>query len=112
MKKNVPKRKKAFTLIEMLIVLVVVSLLMAIIIPNVSGQRDRINQQAAENILEILETQANTYLMVEDDEEVSLGELTDGGYITSKQAQEAISLLDITDETVITLPIDIPIPTE
>lgn len=104
----VPKRKKGFTLIEMLIVLVVVALLMAIIIPNVAGQRARIDKQAAENIADILETQANTYLLVENDDDVSLGELISSGYITTKQAEEAGKLLNLTDATIITLPIEIP----
>ncbi|MGO4929072.1 competence type IV pilus major pilin ComGC [Fundicoccus sp. Sow4_D5] len=107
-KNNVPKRKKGFTLIEMLIVLVVVALLMAIIIPNVAGQRTRIDKQATQNIAEILETQANTYLLVEDDAEVTLGELISEGYITSKQATEAGNLLNFTEDSVITLPIEIP----
>jgi len=34
------KKNSGFTLLEMLIVLIVVGLLMAIIIPNVSGQRE------------------------------------------------------------------------
>ncbi len=108
MKKIIARRKRGFTLIEMLIVLVVVALLMAIIIPNVAGQRARIDKQAAVNIAEILETQANTYLLVENDNDVSLGELLAGGYITSKQAVEAENYLSITEETVITLPIQIP----
>lgn len=108
MKKIIARRKRGFTLIEMLIVLVVVALLMAIIIPNVAGQRARIDKQATQNIAEILETQANTYLLVENDDDVSLGELLSGGYITSKQATEAENFLSITEETVITLPIEIP----
>ncbi|MGO1677981.1 MAG: prepilin-type N-terminal cleavage/methylation domain-containing protein, partial [Ruoffia tabacinasalis] len=63
MKKFKKLNKKAFTLIEMLIVLVVVSLLMAIIIPNVAGQRERINEQARTNIEEVIETQSSTYQM-------------------------------------------------
>ena len=87
--------KKGFTLLEMLIVLIVVALLMAIIIPNVSGQRDRINQQAAENIQEIVTTQRNTYLMVENDDEVTLDDLLINGYLTQKQAEEAEKFLTI-----------------
>ena len=96
------------TLTLMLIVLVVVALLMAIIIPNVAGQRARIDKQATQNIAEIIETQANTYLLVENDQDVTLAELLSGGYITSKQASEAENLLDMTVETSITLPIELP----
>lgn len=106
--KNKLKHKKAFTLIEMLIVLVVVALLMAIIIPNVAGQRNRIDEQATENIRDIIETQANTYLLVENDGDVSLSELSTSGYITDKQLSEAVDKLQLEEETVLTLPIVIP----
>lgn len=82
------KNKRGFTLIEMLITLLVVSLLMAIIIPNIAGQRERINTQARENITEIIQTQKNSYQMVEG-ETPSLDQLLEGGYITEKQLKEA-----------------------
>ena len=107
-KQNIPKRKRAFTLVEMLIVLVVVALLMAIIIPNVSGQRKRIDRQASQNIADILETQANTYLLVENDPTVSLDELLSEGYITQKQADEAIKMLVIEGAQELTFPIELP----
>ncbi|MGF3072400.1 competence type IV pilus major pilin ComGC [Facklamia sp. P12945] len=89
------KSKRAFTLIEMLIVLIIVSLLMAIIIPNVSGQKDRIDQQAVENITEIVETQADAYYLVEDTQEpLSLETLVAEGYLTQKQADEATERIE------------------
>lgn len=89
------KSKSAFTLLEMLITLIIVGLLMAIIIPNVAGQRDRINQQAAENIKEIVETQRNTYEMVENTDVISLDDLLTKGYLTDKQAEEASKFLEV-----------------
>jgi len=106
--KKLLKNNRGFTLLEMLIVLIVVALLMAIIIPNVAGQRDRINQQATQNIADIIETQANTYLLVENDPDVSMNEVHNAGYITSKQVSEAEKLLNISGETNLTLPIAIP----
>lgn len=86
------KNKGGFTLLEMLIVLVVVSLLMAIIIPNVAGQRERINDQAEINITEIIETQANTYEMVNGGGTPSLAILLEEGYITQRQHDQAVEL--------------------
>ncbi len=84
--------KSGFTLIEMLVVLVVVALLMAIIIPNVAGQRSRIDEQAKENITEIIITQAETYRLVEGpaEEPVTVTLLHSSGYITEKQMDEAL----------------------
>ncbi|MBZ6528245.1 prepilin-type N-terminal cleavage/methylation domain-containing protein [Aerococcaceae bacterium DSM 111021] len=94
MKKIVKLNKRGFTLIEMLIVLVVVSLLMAIIIPNVAGQRDNIDEQARINIAEIIETQSSTYQIVNGGEVPSLEVLFEEGYITARQLDEATKLLN------------------
>lgn len=82
--------KEAFTMIEMLIVLGIVALLMVIIIPNISGQKQRIDKQANENITEIVTTQANAYYLVEGSgQAVTLEILVAEGYLTEKQAKEA-----------------------
>lgn len=100
------RNRKGFTLVEMLIVLIIVALLMAIIIPNVAGQKTRIEQQARENIAEIITTQVNTYSLVEDDTTPTLNELLTTGYITQKQLNEAKKLLSLDVDTTIALPID------
>lgn len=89
------KDKRGFTLLEMLLVLIILAILMAIIIPNVSGQKKRINEQAAEDIREIVQTQANTYQLVENDDSVSLDVLLSEGYITQKQKNEAEKFLEV-----------------
>ncbi|NLJ19088.1 competence type IV pilus major pilin ComGC [Globicatella sulfidifaciens] len=97
--------RKGFTLLEMLIVLIIVGLLMAIIIPNVSGQKERIETQATENIAEIVETQVNTYQLVEKSDDATLTLLVSEGYLTQKQADEAERLLGLSPDAVITVPI-------
>lgn len=91
------KNRKGFTLIEMLIVLVIVGLLMAIIIPNVSGQKDRIEERAKQNITEIVVTQLDTASMVSPDATITLEYLGDNGYLTQKQVDEAVRLLEISE---------------
>lgn len=100
------RNRKGFTLLEMLIVLIIVGLLMAIIIPNVSGQKERIEAQATENIAEIVETQVNTYQLVENSEDATLTLLVSEGYLTQKQADEAERLLGLSADAVITVPIN------
>lgn len=101
------KNKKGFTLLEMLIVLVIVALLMAIIIPQVSGQKKRIEKQAKENIAEVVTTQVETYQMVEANSDVTLQLLHDGGYITDRQLKTAGDLLSLDANTTINLPITV-----
>ena len=98
------------TRIEMLIVLIIVALLMAIIIPNVAGQKERIEKQARQNMAQIIETQVNTYKLAENDSEVTVKELKTAGYLTDKQVEEAKKLLQLDENTTITLPINIPQP--
>lgn len=102
---KIMKNRKCFTLLEMLIVLIIVGLLMAIIIPNVSGQKERIEAQATENIAEIVETQVNTYQLVEKGNDATLTILVAEGYLTQKQANEAERLLSLSPDAVITVPI-------
>lgn len=106
--KLIKKMHQGFTLIEMLIVLIIVALLMAIIIPNVSGQKERIERQAKENIAQIIDTQVNTYKMVEKDDQATLDELKSNGYLTDKQVAEASRLLGLDETSPIPSPIPIP----
>lgn len=101
------KGKKGFTLIEMLVVLVVVALLMAIIIPNVSGQKTRIEKQAAENIAEIVNTQYDTYALVNGTptDGISLDMLLSDGLLTEKQVIEAEKKLDLNRAGAIKYPV-------
>lgn len=98
LKKIRKNRKKGFTLLEMLIVLIVVGILMAIIIPNVAGQRQRIHSQAQVNIAEVLDTQVQTYQMIVTPGSVSLSDLAGADLVTPKQVSQAQKLLTI-DET-------------
>ena len=83
---------------------------MAIIIPNVAGQKERIEKQARQNMAQIIETQVNTYKLAENDSEVTVKELKTAGYLTDKQVEEAKKLLQLDENTTITLPINIPQP--
>lgn len=93
--KSILKKEKAFTMVEMLIVLIIVGLLMAIIIPNLAGQKNRIETKAKENISEIVMTQLDTAQLVNPGEPISLNSLVENGYLTQKQSDEAQRLLNL-----------------
>ncbi|XJS11389.1 competence type IV pilus major pilin ComGC [Aerococcaceae bacterium WGS1372] len=97
--------EKAFTLLEVMIVLIVVGLLMAIIIPNVAGQRDRVQNQAQVNIAEVIETQVSTYELVNSEGGVTLTMLYNEDYLTERQYNEAQNLLGLSPDEEISIPI-------
>ncbi|GMG62595.1 competence type IV pilus major pilin ComGC [Tetragenococcus halophilus] len=53
--------KKAFTLIEMMIVLLIISVLVLLFIPNLSKQKDTVSEQGDEAIVKTVETQIEVY---------------------------------------------------
>lgn len=83
-------RKSAFTLIEILIVLVVVGLLMVLIFPNITNQQAKIDEKAKENLTEIVENQITTYELAEGKTPTSTDDLVNGGYLSQKQVDQAI----------------------
>lgn len=107
------KKKDGFSLVEMLIVLIVVAILMAIIIPNVAGQRERIDAQAKANMADIITNQVENYRLVEGNEGlVTLAILETEQYITARQKEQAMKLLELTEEATLTTPITIPVSTD
>lgn len=102
-------KKAAFTLVEMLVVLAVVAVLMIILVPNVTAQRERIDRQSKENISEVIATQANAYQLIEGNSSApTLQQLLDKEYITKKQADKAKELFNISDSQPITGPLYVP----
>jgi len=53
--------KKSFTLIEMMIVLLIISVLVLLFIPNLSKQKDTVSEQGDEAIVKTVETQIEVY---------------------------------------------------
>ncbi len=82
------RRKKAFTLIEMAVVLFIISLLVLLIVPNLSSQRTHADKVNTDALQTELNSQAQLYA---DDrnvavETVSVKMLEDDNYLTAKQA--------------------------
>ncbi|GAA3018311.1 competence type IV pilus major pilin ComGC [Tetragenococcus solitarius] len=55
------KTKQGFTLIEMMIVLLIISILVLLFIPNLSKQKDTVSKQGDEAIVKTVETQIEIY---------------------------------------------------
>lgn len=81
------KRKsiKAFTLLEMLFVLLIISVLMLLFVPNLSKQKAAVDEKGKAAVVKVVESQMELYEMKED-AKPSIQQLVDDGYITQKQA--------------------------
>ncbi|MGU7885647.1 competence type IV pilus major pilin ComGC [Streptococcus suis] len=87
MKKLLKLKKKAFTLVEMLVVLGIISLLLLIFVPNFSQQKDAIQKKGNAAVIKVVESQMELYEL-EHDKEATVADLQADGYITEKQAEQ------------------------
>ena len=76
-------KKNGFTLIEMLIVLMIISILLLIMIPNVTKHNETINSKGCQAYLKMTQAQVEAYQMEHDDNTIpTIAELKSDGYIT------------------------------
>ncbi|MGQ7427146.1 competence type IV pilus major pilin ComGC [Streptococcus suis] len=87
MKKLIEMKVKAFTLVEMLVVLGIISLLLLLFVPNLSQQRDAIQEKGNAAVVKVVESQMELYEL-EHDKEATVAELQAKGYITEQQAEQ------------------------
>lgn len=87
MKQLLEMKKKAFTLVEMLIVLGIISVLLLLFVPNLSKQKEAVQESGQAAIVKVVESQMEIYGLQHDKKDVSVDELQAEGYITNKQAQ-------------------------
>ncbi|HEM5037504.1 TPA: prepilin-type N-terminal cleavage/methylation domain-containing protein [Streptococcus suis] len=87
MKKLVEMKVKGFTLVEMLVVLGIISLLLLLFVPNLSKQKDAVQEKGNAAVVKVVESQMELYEL-EHDEEAMVADLQVKGYITEKQAKQ------------------------
>ncbi|MGM0751443.1 MAG: competence type IV pilus major pilin ComGC [Bacillota bacterium] len=75
------KNEKGFTLIEMMIVLLVISVLLFITIPNVTNQSSSINSKGCEAFVHMVEGQVEAYKMDGKSLPVTIDMLVADGYL-------------------------------
>ena len=90
MKKILMKLKeakaKAFTLVEMLVVLLIISVLLLLFVPNLTKQKDAVNDKGKAAVVKVVESQAELYSL-EKNERASLSKLEADGRITVEQVK-------------------------
>lgn len=86
LKKWKAKTVKGFTLIEMLVVLVIISVLMLLFVPNLAKQKERVTKTGNAAVVKVVENQAELFEL-NNNKKATLRTLQNDGYITDKQAK-------------------------
>ncbi|KRM92856.1 competence type IV pilus major pilin ComGC [Loigolactobacillus rennini] len=81
--------KNAFTLIEMVVVLFIITLLILIILPNVGAQRKKAQSTGDEAFVSTVETQRELYQNAHGGGTPTLNQLKSEGYLTQRQYKRA-----------------------
>ena len=86
MKKLNTLKVQAFTLVEMLIVLLVISVLLLLFVPNLTKQKDAVSDTGTAAVVKVVESQAELYELKNTNEKASLSKLVSAGNISQKHA--------------------------
>ncbi len=83
-KENKLKKKDAFTLVEMILVLSIVTLLVLITIPNIARKKEIINEVGCDALIEVVNSQILVYELSNGNIS-DINELVKDGYLTESQ---------------------------
>lgn len=81
------KSERGFTLVEMAIVILIIAGLLLLMITNIGGVTDSVNETTDDGIIQTVETQKVIYEVDKNEKGVSAEDLNGAGYITDKQLQ-------------------------
>ena len=82
------KKRKGFTLIEMIFCISVILIILLLVIPNVTKKHDIVKEKGCDAQLEVVNSQILLYEVENGELPTSISDLTDGdkAYLTEKQA--------------------------
>lgn len=102
------KNQKGFTLIEMLIVLTIISVLLILIVPNLSKKSETVQTKGCEALIQVAESQVQSYRIDHPGESIpTIQTLLDENYLKSDSCaggSKKISLSTDGSVTISTLP--------
>lgn len=75
------KNQKGFTLIEMMVVLLIISVLLIITIPNIANHNASINDKGCKAYVKMVEAQVQAYQIEHRTSPTSIQDLVDEGYL-------------------------------
>lgn len=79
------KNKKGFTLIEMLIVLMIISVLIILIVPTLSNSSKDINKKGCDALVSVVQAQVNLFQLEKGKLPTNLSALVSEKYIKDEQ---------------------------
>ncbi|RYG74685.1 prepilin-type N-terminal cleavage/methylation domain-containing protein [Lentibacillus lipolyticus] len=79
------KNQKAFTLIEMLIVLMIISVLVMLLVPNLGDKSKEVNEKGCEALVSVVQAQTDAYYIEKNSYPADIGTLEEANYITEDQ---------------------------
>ena len=79
------KDQKAFTLVEMLVVLMIISVLIILIVPNLSNQTKTVNSKRCEALISVVQSQTNAYYLEKGSYPSSIDTLASEKFIKNEQ---------------------------
>lgn len=83
------KRAKAFTLLEMAVVMIIIGLLLLLMIPNIQSVRQNADNRQANAMVEMVQTQVNLYMAENPEVKVTIEGLKTANYLTEDQVKRA-----------------------
>ncbi|RKL68745.1 competence protein ComG [Salipaludibacillus neizhouensis] len=86
------KSESAFTLIEMMIVLVIISILLLIVLPNLTKNQEMASNKGCDATIELLKTQVVAYEIEHNKRPTSLNDLQTENYVKSVTCPDGTSL--------------------
>ncbi len=95
------KNEKGFTLIEMMIVMLIISVLLIITIPNIAKHNANINSKGCEAFKKVVEAQVQSYKL-ENNKIPTIAELKSGEYLKTSTCPDGKEVVIQEDGTVIT----------
>ncbi|MFC4558800.1 competence type IV pilus major pilin ComGC [Virgibacillus kekensis] len=79
------KDQRGFTLIEMLIVLMIISVLIILIVPNLSDKSREVYDKGCNALVSVVQAQVDAYFIEQKTYPLDMAELQSSGYITAEQ---------------------------
>jgi|SRR5690625_1527651 len=81
------KNEKGFTLIEMLIVLTIITVLILLVVPNLTNKSKSVHETGCEALRNTVQAQVSAYQLDEEELPTALSTLVDAKYITTDQTE-------------------------